>query len=120
MEVGGGLAGVWTMQNVDKQTDMTVNHMLEFIIDPDLFGGLKAFQEEVEGLIKAGVVHIVMNLRLVKFINSTALGGLIKASKILTANGGQLQISRPSRFCSGGRMAVVLRPVNQLTQQIAS
>ena len=41
----------------------------------------------------------VLNLRLVKFINSTALGGLIKASKILTANGGQLQISRPSRFC---------------------
>jgi anti-anti-sigma factor len=58
-----------------------------------------AFQEEVEGLIKAGVVHVVLNLRLVKFINSTALGGLIKASKILTANGGQLQISRPSRFC---------------------
>ena len=58
-----------------------------------------AFQEEVEGLIKAGVVHVVLNLRLVKFINSTALGGLIKASKVLSANGGQLQISRPSRFC---------------------
>jgi len=38
------------MQNVDKQTDMTVNHMLEFIIDPNLFGGLEAFQEEVEGM----------------------------------------------------------------------
>lgn len=48
--LGGGLAGEWTMQNVDKQTDMTVNHMLEFIIDPNLFGGLEAFQEEVEGM----------------------------------------------------------------------
>jgi len=58
-----------------------------------------AFQEEVDSLIKAGVVHVVLNLRLVKFINSTALGGLIKASKVLTANGGQMIISRPSPFC---------------------
>jgi len=58
-----------------------------------------AFQEEVDSLTKAGVVHVVLNLRLVKFINSTALGGLIKASKVLSANGGQLIISRPSRFC---------------------
>jgi anti-anti-sigma factor len=58
-----------------------------------------AFQEEIDSLTKAGVVHIVLNLRLVKFINSTALGGLIKASKVLSANGGQLLISRPSRFC---------------------
>ena len=58
-----------------------------------------AFQEEIDSLTKAGVVHVVLNLRLVKFINSTALGGLIKASKVLTANGGQLLISRPSRFC---------------------
>lgn len=58
-----------------------------------------AFQDEVESLIKAGVCHVVLNLRLVKFINSTALGGLIKASKILSANGGQLLIARPSRFC---------------------
>jgi hydroxycarboxylate dehydrogenase B len=48
--LGGGLAGEWTMQDVDKQTDMTINHMLEFIIDPNLFGGLEAFQEEVEGM----------------------------------------------------------------------
>ena len=48
--LGGGLAGEWTMRNVERQTDMTINHMLEFIVDPDLFGGLKAFQEEVDGM----------------------------------------------------------------------
>ena len=48
--LGGGLAGEWTMQDVSKQTDMTINHMLEFIIDPDLFGGLENFQREVEGM----------------------------------------------------------------------
>ena len=48
--LGGGLAGEWTMQDVDKQQDFTVNHMLMFIIDPNLFGGLKGFQREVEGM----------------------------------------------------------------------
>lgn len=56
-------------------------------------------QEEVEGLIKAGVKHAVLNLRLVKFINSTALGAIIKAAKQLDAEGGKLVISRPSKFC---------------------
>ena len=40
-------------------------------------------QEEVEGLIKVGVKRAVLNLRLVKFINSTALGAIIKAAKQL-------------------------------------
>lgn len=56
-------------------------------------------QEEVDGLLKAGMNSAVMNLRLVKFINSTALGAIIKASKQLAAADGRLVISRPSKFC---------------------
>ncbi len=56
-------------------------------------------QKEIDGLVAAGVVHVVLNLRLVKFINSTALGAIIKASKALNAKGGKLVISRPSSFC---------------------
>jgi anti-anti-sigma factor len=56
-------------------------------------------QEEIDGLAKAGVHHVVLNLRLVKFINSTALGSIIKASKQLAGQGGRLAISRPSPFC---------------------
>jgi anti-sigma B factor antagonist len=56
-------------------------------------------QKEIDGLIASGVNRIALNLRLVKFINSTALGAIIKASKILSANGGKLVISRPSVFC---------------------
>jgi len=56
-------------------------------------------QEEIDGVQKAGVNHVVLNLRLVKFINSTALGAIIKASKALTNSGGALAISRPSPFC---------------------
>ncbi len=48
--LGGGLAGEWTMQDVDQQKDRTVNHMLEFIIDPDVFGGADGFRREVEGM----------------------------------------------------------------------
>jgi len=56
-------------------------------------------QKEIDGLIASGVNRVALNLRLVKFINSTALGAIIKASKILAANGGKLVVSRPSVFC---------------------
>lgn len=48
--LGGGLAGEWTMQDVAKQQDMTINHMLTFILDPDLFGGQAGFAREVAGM----------------------------------------------------------------------
>ncbi|QDU67285.1 STAS domain-containing protein [Engelhardtia mirabilis] len=55
-------------------------------------------QQEIDGLVAAGVNRAVLNMRLVKFINSTALGAIIKASKALTSQGGALAISRPSSF----------------------
>jgi anti-anti-sigma factor len=56
------------------------------------------FQAEIDGLLKGGMANAVLNLRLVKFMNSTALGAIIKASKQLGAAGGKLVISRPSTF----------------------
>ena len=56
-------------------------------------------QKEIEGLLAAGVNRVALNLRLVKFINSTALGAIIKSSKMLASGGGKLVISRPSLFC---------------------
>jgi anti-anti-sigma factor len=56
-------------------------------------------QKEVDSLIASGVARITLNLRLVKFINSTALGAIIKASKVLSSKGGKLVVSRPSVFC---------------------
>ena len=38
------------MQNVEKQKNATINHMLELIIDPNVFDGLESFQREVEGM----------------------------------------------------------------------
>jgi anti-anti-sigma factor len=56
-------------------------------------------QTQVEQLADGGVPHVVLNLRLVRFINSTALGAIIKASKTLAARGGKLVVSKPSPFC---------------------
>lgn len=56
-------------------------------------------QEEIDQLIAQGYQHVALNLRLVKFINSTALGAIIKANKRLRAEGGDLVIGQPSQFC---------------------
>lgn len=55
--------------------------------------------EEIEAIQQNGIYLAVLNLRLVKFINSTALGAIIKASKALQKHDGMLVISRPSAFC---------------------
>jgi len=60
---------------------------------------VRNLQDEIDALVEGGVARIILNLRLVKFINSTALGAIIKASKALTARGGKLVIARPSAFC---------------------
>ncbi|MFM1872890.1 MAG: hypothetical protein RL398_2312 [Planctomycetota bacterium] len=56
------------------------------------------FLEEVEGQIERGINHLVIDMRLVKFINSTALGGVIKAFKRCRAEGGDMVIAQPSPF----------------------
>ncbi|MEW6746826.1 MAG: STAS domain-containing protein [Planctomycetota bacterium] len=61
-----------------------------FVVNP--------FLEEIEGMISSGVKGIALNLRLVKFINSTAIGCIIKCRKLLKARGGDLVISCPSPF----------------------
>lgn len=58
-----------------------------------------SLQKEIEALGSAGVIHVVLNLRLVKFINSTALGAILKSGKQLAAQKGKLVIARPSTFC---------------------
>ena len=56
-------------------------------------------QEEIDGLVASGMLYGILNMRLVKFINSTALGSIIKANKRMRAEGGELVIASPSSFC---------------------
>ncbi|MBL8862878.1 MAG: anti-sigma factor antagonist [Planctomycetes bacterium] len=57
-----------------------------------------ALQQEIDALVKQGVVRIVLNLRLVRYINSTALGALARIRKQLEGKGGKVVVSRPSSF----------------------
>ncbi|HZN38325.1 MAG TPA: STAS domain-containing protein [Planctomycetota bacterium] len=57
-----------------------------------------ALMQEVETLVERGVNHLVLDMRLVRFINSTALGAVIKAHKRCRAEGGDLVIAQPSPF----------------------
>src|SRR5687767_7028465 len=81
--------------NVDHREDHAVLHLRgEF----DTYY-VRTLQEEVDALVAAGTPNLILNLRLVKFINSTALGAIIKASRQCQSKGGKLALSRPSPFC---------------------
>ena len=58
-----------------------------------------AFTQEIDGLAASGITRAVLNLRFLRFVNSTALGAIVKAQKKLRAAGGDLVISQPSAFC---------------------
>jgi anti-anti-sigma factor len=59
------------------------------------------FMEEIKGLIKNKVVYLILDMRLVLFINSTAIGTLVKIHKEAKAQGGKLVLCRPSNFVHG-------------------
>lgn len=55
--------------------------------------------EEVSALIGKKIYHAILNLRLIEFMNSTALGAILKTQKSFKEKGGDLVIARPSVFC---------------------
>jgi len=54
--------------------------------------------EEIENQIERGMSDLIVEMRFVKFINSTALGAMIKAHKRCRAESGDLVIADPSPF----------------------
>jgi anti-anti-sigma factor len=57
-----------------------------------------SLQAEVDQLLENGISQLILNLRLVKFINSTALGAIIKFHKLCKAASGELVVAHPSTF----------------------
>jgi anti-sigma B factor antagonist len=55
-------------------------------------------EREIDSLVDGGIQRVALNMRLTKFINSTALGAIVKARKRLSQAGGELVISHPSPF----------------------
>jgi len=49
--LGGGLAGEWTAQPDRPRENTIVNHMLMMVLDPEAFGSLEGFQQEVTAMV---------------------------------------------------------------------
>lgn len=58
-----------------------------------------AFEARIAELAGAKKIRIVLNLRFLRLINSTALGALVRNQKMLRQQGGDLVLSHPSPFC---------------------
>jgi anti-anti-sigma factor len=58
-----------------------------------------AFLAEIDELRAGRHLRVVVNLRMVKFMNSTAVGTLVKAQRALEADGGELALLKPSPIC---------------------
>ncbi len=71
--------------------------ILAFTGEFDAFN-LPTISEAIDTLIEKGTNQFVFNLHLLKFINSSALGYLIKVSKQLREMEGELALSQPSKF----------------------
>jgi len=71
--------------------------ILKFTGEFDTFN-LPAFSERIDRMIALGDTRMVLDLHLLKFINSAALGYLIKTHKVLREKGGEMVLARPSKF----------------------
>jgi len=61
---------------------------------------VRPFRESIDRMLAQGVRHLVLNMRLVKFVTSSAIGTLVRLRSQLLALGGELRISQPSlAFC---------------------
>ncbi len=54
-----------------------------------------AFMQEVEAIHGSGMHRLVLNMRFVKFISSTALGAMLKVRKQCLASDGNMLVSNP-------------------------
>ncbi len=50
--LGGALAGEWTAQPDNPRNNNIVNHMFMCVLNPEAFGGLDRFQQEVDAMVE--------------------------------------------------------------------
>jgi anti-anti-sigma factor len=71
--------------------------ILKFVGEFDAFN-LPTFSQKIDAMIEAGDRQLILDLHALKFINSAALGYLIKTNKRVREPGGEMVLARPSRF----------------------
>ena len=73
--------------------------ILKFIGEFDA-SNLPTFAAKIDQMVDAGDRQLVLDLHALKFINSSALGYLIKTGKRVKELGGEMVLARPSKFIS--------------------
>ncbi len=71
--------------------------ILKFPCEFDSFN-LPGFSERIDKMIAEGDTLLILDMHLLKFINSAALGYLIKTSKSVKEKNGEMVMARPSKF----------------------
>ena len=74
--------------------DVTI---ISFVGEFDAYN-LPTFSGKIDNLIETGNVKLVFNLRLMTFINSSALGYLVQTKRRVEETGGDMVIITPSKF----------------------
>jgi anti-sigma B factor antagonist len=84
--------------------------ILSFVGEFDAFN-LPTYSQKIDGLVEGGEVQMVFNLRLLTFINSSALGYLLKVKKRCQELGGDLVLVQPSKFIKKTLLTLGLQEV---------
>jgi anti-sigma B factor antagonist len=87
--------------------DVTI---LSFIGEFDAFN-LPTYSQKIDALVEQGEFKMVFNLRLLTFINSSALGYLLKVKKRCQDLGGDLVLVSPSKFIKKTLLTLGLQEV---------
>lgn len=91
--------------------------ILKFTGEFDAFN-LPTFSQKIDAMIEAGDRQLVLDLFALKFINSAALGYLIKTSKRVKELGGQMVLARPSKFIQKTLMTLGLDTIFSAFQTV--
>jgi anti-anti-sigma factor len=91
--------------------------ILKFTGEFDAFN-LPTFSAKIDAMIEAGDRQLVLDLHALKFLNSSALGYLIKTNKRVKDLGGGLVIARPSKFVTKTLSTLGLESVFTVMQAV--
>ena len=97
---------------IQQEPDRTVVHLV---------GELDALScaavvDEVRGAADAGPSAVVLNLRALRFVDSTGLRAIVRISRELARQGRKLAVSRPSAFCRSLMETVGLDRIVQILE----
>jgi len=84
--------------------------ILSFVGEFDAFN-LPTYSQKIDSLVEQGETQMVFNLRLLTFINSSALGYLLKVKKRCQELGGDLVLVQPSKFIKKTLLTLGLQEV---------